>query len=157
MPEFGVFVASLGTYYLMPPDGVAYVVALALGFFLSSYLRRFPAPLSLTISAVLTLLAFPVITLAETTLGYDSSAIVLDEFLAINFLLLLSARVVKQRSPLYSLLAILVFSILDNTKPWLVGTAESLPGAVGVLADDIAAALFALLCLHLISIFLRQT
>ena len=36
-------------------------------------------------------------------------------------------------------LAVLLFRVFDIAKPWPVGWFERLPGAVGIMADDLAA------------------
>ncbi len=47
------------------------------------------------------------------------------------------------------LLGVLIFRILDIFKPWIIGYFERLPGAWGVLLDDIAAGVCANLILRL--------
>jgi phosphatidylglycerophosphatase A len=48
--------------------------------------------------------------------------------------------------------AFLMFRLFDIWKPWLVGRAERLPGAAGVMADDLVAGVFAALVVSLAAI-----
>lgn len=48
----------------------------------------------------------------------------------------------------YLAAAFVLFRILDIAKPWPVRTLQGLPGGVGVVVDDIAAALMAAALLH---------
>lgn len=46
----------------------------------------------------------------------------------------------------------LMFRLFDIWKPWLVGRAERLPGAAGVMADDLVAGVFAALVVTLAAV-----
>ena len=41
--------------------------------------------------------------------------------------------------PLTILLAFTLFRLLDICKPWLIGKADNLPGAMGIMTDDVLA------------------
>lgn len=74
--------------------------------------------------------------------GRDPHEIVLDEIMGTATALLLM--------PLWSMeacIALCLFRFLDITKIWPVFHFEAFPGAAGVIADDIAAALVARLCI----------
>lgn len=71
----------------------------------------------------------------------DPQFIVIDEWigLSITFIAMHGAE-----NPLVlSVVALILFRIFDITKLWPISAFENLPGAVGVLADDIVAGLFA--------------
>lgn len=58
-------------------------------------------------------------------------------------------------SLLYYVLGFLLFRFFDIVKPWPVRFLErSIPGALGVMVDDIAAALYAGLCLYGVSLLI---
>ncbi len=73
---------------------------------------------------------------------HDAGAIVVDEVLGIWLALLsipLSVGGVVS--------AFLLFRFFDILKPWPVSKFDEIPGPVGVIADDLAAAVYAILCL----------
>ena len=87
--------------------------------------------------------------LSETGLG-DESWIVVDEFAAMLFILAFLPRDV-----FLVLLALAMFRLFDIWKPWLVGLVDrKIHGGVGVMLDDLIAALFVLaIILPLIQVF----
>ena len=77
--------------------------------------------------------------LHDSGLG-DESWIVVDEFSAMLFIMAFLPRDV-----FLVLLALLMFRLFDIWKPWLVGLVDrKIHGGVGVMLDDLMAALFAL-------------
>ena len=77
--------------------------------------------------------------LANSGLG-DESWIVVDEFAAMLFILVFIPRDVVLVS-----VALLMFRLFDIWKPWLVGLVDrKIHGGVGVMLDDLIAALFVL-------------
>jgi phosphatidylglycerophosphatase A len=83
-------------------------------------------------------LGVPVATVAERTLGKDAGAITIDE--AAGMLLTLAAT---PRTPAAYVTAFLLFRAFDILKPPPVAGLQRLPGGFGVVADDVAAALYA--------------
>jgi len=76
----------------------------------------------------------------------DEGSIVIDE-VAGQWLTL----AVAPPSPAAYALGFLLFRLFDITKPWPVSAAErTLPGGLGVMADDIVAALYAAALLYLL-------
>lgn len=76
----------------------------------------------------------------------DPAPVVVDEVVGQWFALLPAAL-----DPLHYGLGFVLFRIADVIKPWPVSWADRrLPGAVGVMADDVAAALYAALVLYLL-------
>jgi len=72
----------------------------------------------------------------------DSSMIVIDE--AAGFLI---AVIPAALSPILIIAAFLLFRFFDIVKPWPVGWCDQkLKGAAGVMMDDIAAGIYAALC-----------
>lgn len=53
----------------------------------------------------------------------------------------------------YVISAFVLFRFFDILKPWPIRKLESVPGGLGVMLDDIAAALYVLLILHLVRLF----
>jgi phosphatidylglycerophosphatase A len=90
------------------------------------------------------LLGVPVATAAERALGRDAGAITIDE--AAGMLVTLAA---VPRTPQAYALAFLLFRALDIVKPPPVGALQRLTGGLGVVADDVAAAVYAGLILSL--------
>ena len=77
--------------------------------------------------------------LLDSGLG-DESWIVVDEFAAMLFILVFIPRDV-----VLVLFALLMFRVFDIWKPWLVGLVDrKIHGGVGVMLDDLIAALFVL-------------
>lgn len=74
----------------------------------------------------------------------DPQFIVIDEWAG----MLIGLIGVSYDNPLTILMAFFLFRFFDILKPWPIKRLEHLPGAFGVMADDIAAGLFALLLFH---------
>lgn len=81
---------------------------------------------------------------AEDKLGRDSSHIIIDEFagylLSVLFIPLTTGHIVA---------AFVLFRVFDISKPPPIRRLERLPGGVGVMADDIGAAVAANVVLRL--------
>jgi phosphatidylglycerophosphatase A len=75
---------------------------------------------------------------AERAFGHDSSRIVVDEFAG-----LLVAVLFLPKSPFVYAAAFVLFRLADILKPFPARRAESLPGGVGIVADDVVAGLYA--------------
>ncbi len=74
---------------------------------------------------------------------HDASEIVIDEVAGVWIALLPAAL-----NPLSVAFAFLLFRAFDILKPWPVGWADKkLPGALGVMADDLLAGVLSALCL----------
>lgn len=72
---------------------------------------------------------------------HDSGAIVIDEVAGVMLALTAAGN-----DPVFIGLAFLLFRVFDILKPWPVGWCDRrLPGAFGVMADDIAAGIWAAL------------
>lgn len=79
----------------------------------------------------------------------DPKEIVIDEFAGYYISILgFAGQVIPM------IIAFVLFRIFDNWKPWPISRLEQIPGGWGIMLDDIAAGIYALVLTHLI-IFLR--
>lgn len=74
---------------------------------------------------------------SEATGLVDDGRIVIDEVAGAAFLLF----VILARRVAVAAALLVVYVALDRLKPWPLGLTEALPGAIGVMVDDLAAAL----------------
>jgi len=137
-------IATLGPIGYLPAPGTAgSLVAAIFGVFITIYFGIMTLVVMIVIAA---LVSFPAIDAHHALTGkHDNKEIIIDEvvgqwlvFLAIpltplwgwNYLLLVG-------------LAFILFRVFDILKPPPVSTAEELPGAAGVIADDVMAGVLA--------------
>ena len=83
---------------------------------------------------------------AEKLLGPDPSFFTLDEF-AGQWLAMCSPWIIH---PLWPLCAFLCFRVFDIAKTWPASWFDRRGGALGIMADDVVAAVYANICAHLI-------
>ena len=120
---------------------------------LASRLPAAVGPLGLTLIeagllAALFVTGIPICTRAARLLGgKDPGPVVLDEAVAVPFVLLASPA--TDRGPVVLLAAFVLFRIFDILKPPPVRQLERLPAGLGIMADDLAAAAMAGSCLAL--------
>ncbi len=76
-------------------------------------------------------------TRAERELGKDASPIVVDEFAG----MLISVLFLPKTLTVYAV-AFVLFRILDILKPFPAARAESLPGGLGIVTDDVVAGIY---------------
>lgn len=76
----------------------------------------------------------------------DPSCVVIDEIIAYLIVLILLPN-----NYLLYLISFILFRCFDILKPWPISKLEELPGAIGVIADDFGAALFALVITQMVS------
>lgn len=104
------------------------------------------AGIEASLIAVLFLAGIPVCTRAARLLdGKDPGPVVLDEAVAVPLVLLVVPPVARMPATLAA--AFVLFRIFDILKPPPVRQFERLPGGLGIMADDQAAAVFAAACL----------
>ncbi len=114
-----------------------------------------PSTLTLAIAttvaaAVVTLIGIPASTITARESGReDPGFVVIDEVAGQLFALIL-IRPDWQ----HALLALLLFRLFDIFKPWPIRKLEALPEGTGIMLDDVAAGLLALLVGVLLSHFL---
>jgi phosphatidylglycerophosphatase A len=74
----------------------------------------------------------------------DPSQVVIDEVAGVWLGLAVLPSATLSAAPFQSVLAVVVgFRVFDISKPWPINRLERLPGAWGILADDLAAGLVA--------------
>jgi phosphatidylglycerophosphatase A len=76
----------------------------------------------------------------------DPSCVVIDEIIAYLIVLILLPN-----NYLLYLISFILFRFFDILKPWPISKLEELPGAIGVIADDFGAAIFALVTTQTVS------
>ena len=136
--------AGFGSGYAQAAPGTVGSIVALLFFALLWWFEIVRSPLHSAVLAVATTLVgllaahFSVADSAEK----DPSWIVIDEWAG----LFVSLIGVAPHSPLMALVAFAFFRFFDILKPGPVAWAERLPGAVGIMADDIVAGALAGLC-----------
>lgn len=115
----------------------------------------FPLPAYLLLGGASVYLAVLLCGEAETRLQkVDPSEVVLDEVVAVPFCFAgLHYFLWNGQTWLILLTGFVLFRIFDIAKPFGIGRLQGLPGGIGVVADDIAAALATCICLHLLAWF----
>ncbi|MDR3646526.1 MAG: phosphatidylglycerophosphatase A [Candidatus Babeliales bacterium] len=96
------------------------------------------------ITLCLTLLAYLSINFINKFLKHDPAEVVIDEFIGCLFTFIAIKVTLKTL-----LLGFILFRIFDITKPFGIKRIEKLPGAAGILLDDIAAGLLSNILLQL--------
>lgn len=111
------------------------------------YLLLVPAPDAIHAAAVVLLLAggIPICGAAARRLGEtDHSAVVIDEIAAFPVVM-----IALPAEPAWILAGFGVFRLFDVVKPWPISVLDKrLPGGLGVMADDVLAALLGCGVLH---------
>jgi phosphatidylglycerophosphatase A len=111
----------------------------------------FPAFLALTLAVIV--LALLVCGPAEKTLGHDAHPIVLDE-VAGMLVTLCGVPAIGHAHPPHAItlgLGFLLFRVFDIWKPPPVARSQELPGAFGIVIDDVLAGLYANLTLQILA------
>jgi phosphatidylglycerophosphatase A len=130
---------GLGRWPWAPATLTSAVVTIAVYAFGS------PGPIALAGAGLVVALAgVPVAGAAERVLGRDAGAITIDE--TAGMLLTLAAA---HHTPASYFLAFIFFRVFDVLKPPPLDALQRLPGGLGVVADDVAAAAYAALLLLL--------
>jgi phosphatidylglycerophosphatase A len=139
---------GLGRLPVAPATWASAATALVLFPFLPLGL---PAFLALTVGV--TLLALLVCGPAEKTLGHDAHPIVMDE-VAGMMVTMCGVPAIGHWGPSHAIALVagfLLFRIFDIWKPWPVNEAQALPGAFGVVTDDVLAGIYSNLVLQILA------
>ena len=89
-------------------------------------------------------------TRAEIVYGHDAKAIVIDEVAGMLVTFLFVPEVAGAKARLVALLAgFLLFRLFDVVKPFPAGRAQRWPGGLGVVFDDVLAAVYANMLLRI--------
>lgn len=76
--------------------------------------------------------------------GHDNKAIVIDEVVGMGITLLALPQPLSHGWPFWWAIGFCLFRLFDITKPWPVGWIDRrLKGGLGVMADDVAAGIYA--------------
>jgi phosphatidylglycerophosphatase A len=96
------------------------------------------------VTLVVIWIAVLVSTRAEIIYGHDAKAIVIDEVAGMLVTFLFVPQVEEPKARLVALLAgFFLFRIFDVVKPFPAGRAQRWPGGLGVVFDDVLAAVYA--------------
>jgi phosphatidylglycerophosphatase A len=142
-----------GAGFLRPGPGTYGSVAAVLLWYAAAHVFT-PSPITLAIATTLaallvTAIGIPASTITAREAGReDPGFIVIDEVAGQLFALILMRPTWQQAA-----LALLLFRLFDITKPWPIRRLEALPNGTGIMLDDVAAGLAALLCGALITHF----
>ncbi len=140
---------ALGTFfgagYLKPGPGTYGSVAALLLWYAAAHTfapARVTLALTTTVAAVLiTLIGIRASTIvARESARKDPGFVVIDEVAGQLFALILMRPDWK-----HALLALLLFRLFDIFKPWPIRKLEALPEGTGIMLDDVAAGILALL------------
>ncbi len=139
-----------GAGYLRPGPGTYGSIFAVLLWYGAAHLftpYRLPLILSTAFAAVLvTLIGIPASTItAREASTKDPSFVVIDEVAGQLFALILMPP-----SWQHALFALLLFRLFDIFKPWPIRKLEALPAGAGIMLDDVAAGILALICAQLI-------
>ena len=148
---------ALGTFFgaglLKPGPGTYGSIAAVLLWFGAAHLLH-PAPVALAIGTAIaalaaTLIGIPAATIVARESGReDPGHVVIDE--VAGQLIALIAIPADWR---HAAVSLLLFRIFDILKPPPIRQLERLPGGTGIMLDDVAAGLFALLLAQMIRVF----
>lgn len=142
-----------GAGYLKPGPGTYGSVAAILLWYAAAHAF---APSATTLAIATTVAALLVTAIgipASTLVAHEASRkdpgfVVIDEVAGQLFALIL-----MRPNWQHALLALVLFRLFDIFKPWPIRRLEALPNGTGIMLDDVAAGLIALLCGALITHF----
>lgn len=128
------------------------LLGLPLAWLLGRYL---PGPLlQLAAAFALAALAIPFCDIAERQFGHkDDGRIVADEYLTLP---LVCVGLPVAAHPWLLGLAFLAHRLFDISKPWPARSIQALKGGLGIVADDVIAALYGLGLCHLVWWFIAR-
>jgi len=86
----------------------------------------------------------------ESAWGHDSKRIVIDEVLGMCVSLLLVPHQLW-----IGFIAFVIFRIFDIWKPFYIKKMEKLKGGLGVMADDMLAGIYTLICIHIFLVVIK--
>jgi len=136
MQRLGLFVATVGYLGYVPVAPGTF--GSAAGLLVYWALRRAESgALELAAIAVLFLLGVWSGTHAEEALGVDPGPVVLDEVVG-----MLATLALLPVTFFGAVVGFFVFRVLDVVKPWPSGRMERWPGGLGVMSDDLMAAIY---------------
>ena len=158
-PRKTLWAWTLGTFFgsgLLKPGPGTYgsIAALLLWYAVAHALQPSPSALALGTAAaalVVTLLGIPAATIVARESGRkDPGHVVIDEAAGQLICLILAKPDWK-----HAVLALVLFRLFDIFKPWPIRRLERLPEGTGIMLDDVAAGLLALICVYLLSMWIH--
>ena len=158
-PRKTVWAWTLGTFFgsgLLKPGPGTYgsILALLLWYATAHVLRPDVSALRIGTAAValaITLIGIPAATIVARESGReDPGHVVIDEAAGQLIALILAKPDWK-----HAALALVLFRLFDIFKPWPIRRLERLPDGTGIMLDDVAAGLLALICAYLLSLWIH--
>jgi phosphatidylglycerophosphatase A len=134
-----------GIGYLKPGPGTYAAATTVLLWYATAHITPTTgltlAPITAAIAIVISLIGIPASTItAREAARKDPGFVVIDEVAGQLFALILMRPTAKQ-----AILALLLFRLFDIWKPWPIRRIEALPDGTGIMLDDVAAGILALL------------
>jgi phosphatidylglycerophosphatase A len=135
-----------GVGWLKPGPGT-YASAVAAGIWvavahMTSFGMENLAFATLIAAVMATAIGIPASTIVAGEAGSEDPGFVVVDEVAGQWVALIAIR----PDALHALLALVLFRVFDITKPWPVRSLERLHGGTGIVLDDIAAGVLALVC-----------
>lgn len=149
MQRFKLLLASVGGVGTLPimPGTWASLVVIVPAVFLpsdSSQTMAITFGILAVVSVAISLWTIPV---AQAQWGHDPSRVVVDEVAGMALML---ADPLALSSPWWTLAAFFVFRVYDVAKPFPINRINDGTSALSVVADDLLAAVYGLVTLHLL-------
>jgi phosphatidylglycerophosphatase A len=148
---------ALGTFFgagLLKPGPGTYGSIAALGLWYAAAHTFNPAPITLAIATAIaaiiaTLIGIPASTIVARESGHeDPGHVVIDEVAG-----QLIALILMRPDWQHATIALILFRLFDIWKPWPIRRLEALPDGTGIMLDDVAAGILALIIGAIISHF----
>lgn len=140
---------TLGTFFgaglLKPGPGTYGSIAALLLWYAAAHIFH-PSQLALSVSTaivavIITLIGIPAATIVARESGREDPGFVVIDEAAGQLIALIAIPAV----PGYAVLGLLLFRFFDILKPWPIRRFEALPEGTGIMMDDIAAGVLALI------------
>ncbi len=148
---------ALATWFgagLLKPGPGTYGSAAALVLWYAAAHLLHPSAVTLAVGTTLaalavTLIGIPASTIVAREAGReDPGFVVIDEVAG-----QLIALIAVAPDPLHAIASLVLFRLFDIWKPWPVRKLEDLPEGTGIMLDDVAAGVLALICAQLLRIW----
>ena len=148
---------TLATFFgagLLKPGPGTYGSIAALGLWYAAAHLFSPTTTTLAIATtiaalIVTALGIPASTIvAREAAREDPGFVVIDEVAG-----QLIALIALTPTPTHAAIALILFRLFDIWKPWPIHRLEALPEGTGIMLDDVAAGLLALLCVQILRIW----
>ena len=137
---------AFGVGWLKPGPGTYAAVAAVGIWFVAAHTTHVDmvrlAFATLIAAAAVTGIGIPAATIVAREAGREDPGFVVIDEVAGQWIALIAIR----PDALHAVLALVLFRIFDITKPWPVRRLERLHGGTGIMLDDVAAGILALIC-----------